>query len=299
MRRIVWIVVIMAVCSVAYGGFVLTEENDAFSGSDDQYTQGLELKYLTSPKNSVRYGYGARNLIYTPRNISIEEDQPDERPWAGVSALFVERWKREHDFIWLVEVSAGMVGKYSYSDEIQTWFHELCDFKTPRGWDNQIPDEFFVNLGGESYTPVGSLSVGHFSADLTMRLGGQFGTAFINADAGVLARAGFGVPEDYKTGLVKPTDSDIELSAYVFCELTGRVVLHNVTLGGSLWQDGPKREMVPLVSEARTGVAVGLLNARGYDVGVSCSWVVRSPEFEQQEEPVDFGSIVISVARSL
>jgi len=294
------VLVLLVSTMAANAGFVLTEENDAFSGSDDQYTQGLELKYVLRPNGLERYGYGIRSLIYTPKDITISEPQPDDRPWAGVTGIFVERWKRTETYLYRLECFLGMTGEKSYSGEIQTWFHEVIDGKEPMGWDNQTPNEPVLNFSSEIYFPVWDIESGHWSVDATMVGGIRLGTAFMSAESGVLLRSGYNVPEDYKTGLVKPTaEGDPMFSYYLFCEVTGRVVAHNVTLGGSLFQDGPEVDMIPLVTEGRAGVAIGVLDVRGYDFAISYSLVLRSPEFEGQDEAVDFGSISISLGMAL
>lgn len=299
MRALLVSLLILCIVAPAGAGFVLTEENDAFSGSDDQYTQGLEMKWVLPPKDGVRYGFGARSLIYTPQDIDIAEPQPDDRPWAGLSGVFLERWCRRESFLYRTEAWVGAMGEDSYSGEIQVWFHDLIDSQEPMGWDNQGPNELFVNFSGEIYIPALEWEIGSLGADITLVGGGRLGTAFIGLESGLLLRAGWNVPEDYKTGLVKPTVDKSGISLYGFAEMTGRYVGYNATLDGSMFHGGPSVKKVPLVAESRSGIALGYLGRGGYDVGLSYSIVFRSPEYRGQEDIVDFGSIAISFGKEL
>jgi len=295
-----WVMVVfLAAATAAQAGFILVEENDVVAGSDRHYTQGLEAKVTMKPEGGRRDAWGLRNLMYTPEDISVSEPQPDDRPWAGLSGVFFERWQRKKSRLYVWEVSAGVVGEESLSGPIQEWFHDMIGSGEPQGWHHQVPTELFVQAVFDVYSPAFRAESGWWAADLTMVGGAQLGTAFMNMEAGGLFRAGYNVPEDYKTGLVKPTKVEPGFSCYGFVELTGRLVVHNVTLGGSLFQDGPSQDMIPMVAERRVGLAVGLLKARGMDMSLSYSYVTRSPEFEGQEEEVNFGSVRLAFERSL
>jgi len=302
-KRLVTVPVILLflASNVAASGIILREENDFFTGSDDYYTQGLELLgvgHVVRRKDHLYLrSYGVRNLMYTPSDIRIAEDQPEERPWAGLTAALVEEWYYRKKQSLRVEWMAGVLGEWSQSDEIQTWFHDLIGDNLPMGWDNQIPNEPFVNVAVEYYRPlyvVGS----QWQFDVTGQWGGSLGTAFVNMGGGLLLRGGWQVPSDYNLGLITPTVAKAnELSAYLFLENKARFVAHNATLGGSLFQDGPSRELEPLVGDVRGGFSLGLNRVLGssYDFRLVYSGVVRSKEFEGQKEVVDYGSILLYV----
>ena len=295
--------VFFLVTSLQAEGFILREENDAFTGSDDQYSQGLEFLTVGESiigKHSIEMrSFGIRNLMYTPSNLSIATDQPDERPWAGLTAVLMEDWKFNKEESRRVEWMIGVLGEWSQSDHIQIWWHELGDWDTPMGWDNQIPNEPFFNVAVEYYKPLYSVG-NNWKFDVTGLYGGSLGTAFVDGDLGALLRAGWRIPSDYSMGLINPTNfRKNDFSIYMFTETAGHLVIHNATLGGSLWQDGPERELEPLVYDLRAGIALGLDKAFGtqHSIRVSYSSVWRSKEFEQQDGGVDFGSILISSTR--
>jgi len=302
MKRI-GIVLLAVTCSGALAGnFVLREENDVFAGSDGRYTQGLELMYGYSSTTTVNVArwFGVRNLMYTPADISIAEPQPDDRPWAGLTALVYEEWRYWKNSYVQAEYMLGVVGEWSESEQIQKWFHGLIGSEEPKGWDNQIPNEPFVNAMVTLHRPWWTIGKpDEWYADLTGTCGGSLGTAFVNVEVGGDIRAGWNVPMDYRSALIKPTVSRGGFSAYVFTGMEGRFVLHNVTLGGSLFQDGPSQTMEPFVHDLKTGFAVGVRGiANGMDAGLSYCFVHRSKEFEGQDESARFGSVTISVVRT-
>lgn len=281
------------------GGIIIREENDFFTDSDDHYTQGLDFLVAGDTRKTEQgieiRSFGFRNLMYTPDDIGIAEDQPDERPWAGLSAVVMEDWKQTTDSSRRIDWMVGVLGEWSQSDHIQAWVHKLTDSREPMGWDNQIPNEPFVNVAIEYYKPL--YVVGNdVGLDLTALYGGNLGTAFINGEAGLLARAGWNVPDDYSMSLINPTARNNDLSLYLFGEAKGRGVLHNATLGGSLWQDGPSRELERLVADMRYGVAVGVdrIFGTGSNLRLSYSRMWRTHEFEKQDDMTDYGAVFLS-----
>ena len=297
------VVILMLAGTTRTSGVIVREENDSFTGSDDYYTQGLEVlvpERVVRKKNSVRMrSYGIRNLMYTPTKIGVSENQPNERPWAGLTAIVMEEWRHAERDSWRSEWMVGVLGEWSQSDHIQTWFHDEIGVTEPKGWHNQIPNEPFVNVTLEYYRPLYAVG-GPLKFDATGVFGGSLGTAFVNGDAGVLFRGGWHVPDDFNLGLIKPTVVTAnELSAYVFVEGKGRVVLHNATLGGSLFRGGPSRRLRELVGDLRVGISVGINSAlrTQNDIRLVYSAVARSKEFEGQAHSVDYGSVLLSVTR--
>jgi len=306
-KQLVWLLIVYVVTRGITSGanIVLKEENDVFADSDKHYTQGMELLFgymADEGGRKVMRRLGVRNLIYTPSEIDIADPQPDDRPWAGLTAIFCDDWYHKEDYYINVETAIGVVGEWSQSDGIQTWFHRVIGSDKPEGWDNQIPNEPFINVTLSYYRPLASAGKPtEWVADFTGTYGGSLGTAFINAELGCMARAGWNVPIDYRSALIKPTkvEEGHGLSAYLFASSELRLVLHNVTLGGSFFQDGPKQTMEPLVHDMQLGMALGIRKLPGdTDVGLSYAVVQRSEEFREQEKQNRFGAVTLSVVKS-
>ncbi|WP_225919579.1 lipid A deacylase LpxR family protein [Actomonas aquatica] len=147
-------------------------ENDYFGGTDQNYTNGFKLSWLSADlsewdrsgwqqtfiealpfinkagtQKNIGVGFGQH--IYTPEDISRPNPDPLDRPYAGWAYFefsFLAKTDRVADNI---TVQLGMVGPHSYADDIQTFYHELIDDELPMGWDYQIGDELGVNLAWE------------------------------------------------------------------------------------------------------------------------------------------------------
>jgi hypothetical protein len=216
MRRILSCIAVTILFAVnAYAGFRLIEENDVFAGEsmndDKYYTQGLEIDYVrdvqsNGNKEVVRRIYGLRNLMYTPRDITIPEPQPDEHPWAGMTAVTYTEWTRDDYRTEMWEYLFGVTGPWSRSDKIQTWVHKVIGSHRPQGWSNQIPNEVVFNVSYDNYKLLDSVGSGKWGADITQIYGFSLGNAFVNGEWGYLGRAGWNVPSDYEGGtILKPT----------------------------------------------------------------------------------------------
>lgn len=296
--------------SVLADGFMLKEENDVFArpATDHYYTQGLSIDYVCDPTVSgeviERDMYGIRNLIYTPSNIKIATPQPWDRPWAGLLAGTFTKQELAWDDYTTKQWMIGVVGPWSQSGEIQTWFHGLIGSPEPMGWKNQIPNEPILNYNWNTYREIWFVGDSKgWCMDLTRQYGYSAGTAFDNVEGGFIGRAGWNLPRDYGISPINPTITyrsiPEKLSAYVLAGATGRGVLYNVTLGGSLFQDGPSQTLKPFVSDEQIGADVGVRDLFGSKVNLDLSYslVFRSREFVGQEDNMQFGSIAISLMR--
>lgn len=311
MARLISLVMFFClVSSVFAGGFMLKEENDffAYPHTDRFYTQGLELTYACDAKKDgdtmLRKLFGIRNLIYTPMDISIPTPQPWDRPWAGLTGGTYTEWELTKGEFTTRQWLLGVVGDWSQSDNIQTWFHKVTGSAKPMGWANQIPNEPILNYTWNRFNSIWSVGDIHeWGVDLTRRYGYSAGNAFVNGEGSLLCRAGWNVPADYRMGLIQPTltypGAASKFSVYIFGEACGRLVFQNITLGGSLFQDGPSQELTPMVAEERAGAALGLRDLFGskVDLDLSYSMVFRSKEFVGQEQRAEYGSISISLLK--
>jgi lipid A 3-O-deacylase len=162
-------------------GWYLIWENDAvaaFSGSDEFYTQGIQLGYsfdprlqelglapasawfarLVEPANSTGSVLPAATWyigqhIFTPSDLSQEALIPDDRPYAGWfyagarldvghrTEVDNEEWAGVYHTL---ELQLGVTGPHANGEWSQREFHKLIDDELPMGWDNQLPTEFGV-----------------------------------------------------------------------------------------------------------------------------------------------------------
>jgi hypothetical protein len=299
---------LLALIPLLASDFQLREENDVFGmpHSDYYYTQGLELRYLSDPVmtngTSTRSAYGLRNVFYTPRDITIAAPQPDDRPWAGLTAVSYAKWEWTKDEFITRELLGGVVGEWSQSDGIQKEFHRWIGARKPMGWTNQIPNEVVLNYTEEHIANMYEVGLrSGWCSDVSKVYGYSVGNAFVFAEGGIIGRAGWRVPDDYKAQPIIPTVSRErnDLSAYLLAGATGKGVLQNIMLGGSLLQDGPSQDLMPVVVDAKVGAAfsVGNILGSGTDFDLSYQVIWRSREFRKQEVIESYGSITLALGR--
>ncbi|WP_396622423.1 lipid A deacylase LpxR family protein [Marinobacter sp. W-8] len=148
------------------GQLNLAWDNDLFTGSDRGYTNGVRLSYLTSTaeasdegsaqlartareglsflpgiadaNNNHAMSVSLRQLMVTPENISSDEPQFNDIPYAGHLSLSSTLWSWNADSITGYGAHIGVVGPESGAEASQKWVHKITGSERPRGWDNQL-----------------------------------------------------------------------------------------------------------------------------------------------------------------
>ncbi len=170
--------------SVAHDGGYLTFflDNDLFSGTDSNYTNGARISYITEGKPVINipfvqknlhrfsggsdssswmqrlwgfknpreveysYGFALTQLMYTPETRDALTAPTGEHPYAGWLGVGFSLHARDVNTLNSVEISFGVVGPHSYAQESQDYIHDVRDIEKFQGWDSQIPEEFTVNI---------------------------------------------------------------------------------------------------------------------------------------------------------
>jgi len=147
---------------------ILIEENDFFGGTDEHYTNGIKLSWVSGDLlkyaqderlpdfvlpylavlpfvNDVGQQYNvalsAGQNMYTPGNTSISEYQPNDRPYAGWTYASLALHGKTAYQLDSFETTLGIVGPSARAGETQNNYHTLMGFKRAQGWKNQIHDE--------------------------------------------------------------------------------------------------------------------------------------------------------------
>lgn len=312
-------------------GVSLSIENDLFTrnNQDQHYTNGIRLAFVspedTAPEpvlsaakavpffasnGRIRTSYAIGQSMYTPNDITIAENQPNDRPWAGllygsVGLLSDTGLQREGDSdysrIDTLELTLGVVGPASFADNTQKVVHKMIDSPDPQGWDNQIKNEPIVNLAYErKYRSWFEGDVLGLEYDATPHAGFMLGNAYTNAELGTMFRLGFDLPADYGPPRIRPSlpGSDFfapdtegfPVSGYLFAGAAGRWVLRDITLDGNTFKDSNSIDKEPLVGDLQIGFAIIVGQAR-----FTYTHVYRTAEFEGQDKGDQFGSLSMSV----
>jgi len=295
-------------------GFLV--ENDKFTGTDQHYTNGVELTYLSakddvpqwlraaavylpgvSESAALRAGYVLGQSIFTPSDTSTAAPIPDERPYAGWLygglALVAEDDGRLDTW----ELQLGIVGPSARGEDVQNSFHALIGTEEAAGWDNQLHDEFgyaliyerkWRNLLEDDGTGMG--------VDVTPYVGGSLGNVGTYLEVGATLRVGNDLPNDFGAPRIRPSlpGSNFFLPRddfgwYLFVGAGGRAVAYNIFLDGNTDGDSLGVDRNPLVGELQAGLVTSIGKAR-----LAYTYVLRTREFDGQDKPDRYGSIGLS-----
>lgn len=134
-------------------------------GTDEAYSAGISFNFFYAkqhpssffidrwmPKagsgaNNV-FGWGAEQLIYTPRNISLVPPDKNDYRYAGALAIAhtLYSYNAVKKYSLQTELVMGVMGKPSLAEETQTFFHHVINYRLPAGWDYQLPFDVLVNV---------------------------------------------------------------------------------------------------------------------------------------------------------
>lgn len=298
--------------------FHFTLENDAIGdGKDRWYSNGFRLGWaspegrLPGPMAALdralgsvfgpaqsRWNLAVGQQFYTASDIRNPFPSPQDRPYAGY--LFAELGldRRTASTLDRFSLQAGIVGPSSLARSLQVSVHDIIGDPKPRGWGFQLQDEPVANLGWERTwrTPSLALPLG-LEADALPAVGLAAGTVRVHAMAGVRARIGQGLENDFGPARLAPATGNAPmpigdgLGWYLFVGAGGRAIARDIFLDGNTFRDSRSVDREPVVGDFEAGGAVFWRNVR-----LSYSYVYRTKEFKDQPQAQSFGAIALTVA---
>ncbi|MCP5214279.1 MAG: lipid A deacylase LpxR family protein [Pseudomonadales bacterium] len=314
--------------------FSLYFENDLFAETDQNYTNGVRLSWISpdltdyikdptlpnwirSVNKRLKFFHPKsrrlqRNLIfsigqtiYTPEDIDATLIVEDDRPYAGwLFTRFAYQSKSQRQLDTL-EVNIGVVGPSALGQEAQDFIHDLRGFDKFKGWDNQLDDELGLIFLYEHrrklfrHTPHD----GRFGYDFIGHAGVAFGNVATYINMGGEIRLGWLIPNDFGTSAVRPGGDNSAPGAVWDPRISapGKIGFHFFTafdvraIGRDIFLDGNTFEGSHRVSKKEfVGDASIGLSTVFKGVKLSVAQVFRSKEFEQQKDAHSYGSISIS-----
>ncbi len=309
---------------------VYTENDKYFAGTDQAYTNGLKISWLSPDLRSLtgddtraparwfaraldglipeghayKVGFSLGQNLYTPVDTATSLYQPEDRPYAawlyGGVALHIlnpDALGGRAARLDVFELNLGIVGPAALGEETQNGFHDLIHVNHAEGWDHQIHDEPGVNLIYERryrFSTEGARP--GWGADFMPHAGLSLGNVFTYANAGAELRAGWRLPADFGSNLIRPTgDSNPDnhrppFGVFIFGAFDARAVARDITLDGNTFRDSPGIDKEPFVGDLYAGVGLTtpylqLRYAQAY----------RTKEFEGQDDSQVFGSISATI----
>lgn len=312
--------------------YTIQLENDFFAratNTDRHYTNGLRLAVdmplsddcvgLGKPAQGVaswlapgstirtteRIGYSFGQSMFTPDDTDTSELVPDDRPYAGWLYVGMS-YQAIHDQ-WdgsaiqdTLQLEIGVVGPWALGEEAQNSYHRLINVDEVEGWDNQLHNEPGINLSlgrkwrsAQAETFPGT----DLFVDVIPFVHATVGNVLTYAGSGATLRLGQGLSADFGPPRIGPGTPGSEAFApdggfawYLFAGGELQLVARNIFLDGNSFRDSHRVDSEPAVGDFQAGLALLYDSWR-----VSYTHVVRTPEFEEQDEWDQFGALTLSL----
>jgi len=293
----------------AFGFIPARQLLEKLSGADGssslvQRLSGFEKGDIESKKVVINYGLSVTQLMFTPADFESPEQPPGERRYAGWLGLGFSLHAKSERVLNSAELIFGTVGPRSYAEETQDFIHDLRGIPKFQGWEDQIPNEFTLDLSFIQKRRVRFLErpESNFSMDGFTEWGGQIGNFRTLARVGGFFRFGFHLPADFSDPRISPTaysqrlfenvrSTDSDWSLYGLAGVGAAAVLFDATLDGPLFKNfetGNTRE--PWVGEAYLGFGVSWKLFE-----FSYVHTFRSEEYKEQTGGSEFGSVALLI----
>lgn len=312
--------------------FNLYLENDMFGETDRHYTNGIRLScisadltsYLEDPSlpawvketnRRLRFFHGLkdqqeleRNLVislgqtmFTPSDKYASELIEDDRPYAGFLYLGFAYHIRDEEQLDSLEMNLGMVGPASLAENAQDLVHDIRNIDKFNGWDNQLENELGLEL---VYEHKHRFKLTHQwpHQDFIAHSGVSLGNIATYLNLGGEYRIGWQLPEDFGTSSLRsggdnssPGRGDARYCQRLICGLHAfisfdtRLVARDIFLDGNTFESSHSVDRRPVVSDAAIGFS---FLVDGWKI--SYAKVFRTREFEEQQDPHEYGSLSIS-----
>ncbi len=311
--------------------FSLQFENDLFGSTDQFYTNGVKLNWvspdLTQYRDSKQLPKWANPLInklplinqpglqrnvafsigqkiFTPIDISRTDLIKDDRPYAGWLYFGTAFHNKNFHELDTLELQVGVVGPAAMAEESQNGVHKYRDIAQANGWDNQLDNELgiaFIYDHKERISLVREAK--KMGADVITHYGGALGNVYTYLNCGAEIRYGWNIPTDFGTSLIRPggdnnspSDSnDPRFSEQHRFSLYGFAALSGRLVAHNIFLDGNSFQESHSVDK-RYLVGDAMLGI-GFILGrtkITYAQVFKSKEFKNQTSGHHFGSLSFS-----
>lgn len=311
---------------------ILIEENDFFGGTDEHYTNGIKLSWVSGdllgyaqderlpdfvlpylellpfvnePGQQYNVGLSLGQNMYTPRNTDATDYQPDDRPYAGWTyfslALHAKTARQLDSF----ETTLGIVGPSARAGETQNNYHAVMGFERAHGWKHQLHDEPGLMLSWQRTLRAARVDIGRDVAwDLLPRYGATAGNVLTQASLGFETRLGLNLPWDFGTSLITPgggvsapaDPGDPRLRRDTSFGLHLFAGAEGRAVARNIFLDGNTWEHSPSVTKknfvADLSAGIGLVLGA---TKLTYTHVYRTEEYDGQKGPQMFGSVSLAV----
>lgn len=311
------------------GSLSLLFDNDFISGNDNRYTNGMAFAWTSAAAAT----YGEKNLhrrivnafsflpmvnaanyrnylqfvlrmdVYTASDISMPDPPPGDHPYAGVIYLDSSLISMSRVASHQLTLRLGFVGPAAGAADMQRWVHDIIGSPVPEGWHTQLDNEPIVNLFYQySQRLLRRAPADRTGFDFSWSGGAGFGNYYIGGNVGLLARAGYRLPDNYGfTPLLGGVESLVGIAPpwkrfQIYAFLAGQSfgVLRWLPTDGNTFTDSRSGDRDSWFASLSGGVVVGysrVFLAYRYHGLLG----MTDPENLRTENRNDFGTIMFTV----
>lgn len=327
-RQLLVTAALLLTAGVAQGddtnNLILRIDNDLFTGTDRDYTSGVQvgatsatvesfddgsfapslrwanrkLKWL-QPKgfdeNNVAWTIGQR--MFTPEDWSRVEPDPRDRPYAGLLFAGLTYNGRDSHSLRSTTIEVGIVGPSALAEQTQRVVHRAVGADRFLGWDRQLNDEPVARVLHQRFRRWDIKPWRRFG-DVTAHYGASVGNLATFANAGAELRLGRNLPDNFGTATTLAYGQDtaptrwngaaLRPRVHGFIAVDARAVLRDITLDGNTWRESASVDRETYVAELTLGVA---LQWREWQATLGT--VYRTEEYETQDREASFGTLTV------
>lgn len=233
------------------------EDNDLIkvfgNTSDKGYTNGTRLDYYYVKSHDSRFfldklmpkagkasvntfGLSLMQTMFTPEDLKATEPNVSDWPYTG--ALFLTHSLHSSNpqktYNLQTELVAGVMGKASMAEQLQTVIHKLIKSDKPMGWDKQYPTDILLNLNIAL-----EKQLWHYKGVLDVIGGGQVMAGTMLDGASVFGQVRIGKMLPYFDGLMpqytRPFRQKNKLQCYLVARPSLEWVGYNAVLEGGVF----------------------------------------------------------------
>lgn len=165
----------MASADTVDGTWFLAIDNDTFAQSDDHYTNGLQLGWVSGYLQTYNEGpvpdivaralqhlpainrqgrqrfisHSLSHRIFTPNDTEAVAPITNDVPYSGLLFASLTAGAQDAEQMDAFTFYYGIAGPSARGEEVQNEFHRLIGADQVNGWDNQIHDEILLNAAYE------------------------------------------------------------------------------------------------------------------------------------------------------
>lgn len=275
----------------------LTLENDCFlpdkslGKGDHDYTHGTGVEYIGDDFMYYKVGQN----MYAPSDLKRSDHIKGDRPYAGIIYGGVGyEFFRDYNPYWTHygEIDFGMIGPAAFAGHTQRMIHRILGCRDPKGWHNQLHNEFVVN--GQWWEKYNYYICDYVA--LIPRVGVLAGTIQDAVEVGCDLKFGWNLKNDVGNNIMFSASKDNgksfldKLSIYGYVGVDERYYLYNHFLEGSFIRNRDKGldvDIEPFVGEIQCGAGMKYEN-----FVVRYYMAFRQDEFKNQKHSPNYAGLM-------